>query len=110
MKVTREDVKAQLAKSPLQWTRAENLSEGQTVHTATVPFELDPDSVYGYSFEYRVIEVVGYADLELAIYEIKGHDEISCDIFFHEGEVSEVKEYSEEHRLNLVCSLLGIKE
>ncbi|QUB43836.1 hypothetical protein [Porphyromonas sp. oral taxon 275] len=107
--MTREEVKAQLAKSPLEWTSS-NEPDGKNVHTATIPFELEPNSLYGYSFEYRVIEVCGYADLELAIYEIKGHDEISCDIFFHEGEVSEVKEYSEEHRLNLVCSLLGIKE
>lgn len=109
--MTREEVKAQLAKSPLEWTRVEPLSENKTVHTATIPMDMDPKNRSKYSIEYRVEEVDGYGDLELSIYESHGLDgKQYCHIYVVSTDVPNVKEYSEEHRLNLVCSLLGIKE
>lgn len=62
--MTREEVKAQLAKSPLEWTSS-NDPDGKNVHTATIPMAMDPKNWIKYSIEYRVEEVDGYGDLEL---------------------------------------------
>lgn len=108
--MTREDVKEQLAKNPLEWTSS-NDPVGKNVHTATIPMDIDPDGECKYAIEYMIIEVDGQSDLELSIYESGGIDgEQCCDIFFVSNDVPDAKKLSEEHRLNLACSLLGIKE
>lgn len=108
--MTREEVKAQLAKSPLEWTSS-NDPGGKNVHTATIPINIDPNGEYNYVIEYMVKKADGRGDLELSIYETRGIDgEQYCDIFFVSNDVPDAKKLSEEHRLNLVCSLLGIKE
>lgn len=109
--MTREDVKQQLAKHPLRWKKGKDPSSGRDAHTATIPMDIDPDGECKYAIEYMIIEVDGQSDLELSIYESRGIDgEQCCDIFFVSNYVPDAKKLSEEHRLNLVCSLLGIKE
>lgn len=108
--MTREDVKQQLAKHPLEWTSSTD-PVGKSMHTATIPINIDPGSEYNYVIEYMVKEANGHGDLELSIYETRGIDgEQYCDIFFVSNYVPDAKKLSEEHRLNLVCSLLGIEE
>lgn len=109
--MTREDVKQQLAKHPLRWKKGKDPSSGRNAHTATIPINIDPGSEYNYVIEYMVKEANGHGDLELSIYETRGIDgEQYCDIFFVSNYVPDAKKLSEEHRLNLVCSLLGIEE
>lgn len=108
--MTREDVKQQLAKHPLEWTSSTD-PVGKSMHTATIPMDIDPGNSRNYSIEYQVDEVDGYSDLGLSIYETRKLDgERYCDIYFFSSDVPDAKKHSEEHRLNLVCSLLGIKE
>ena len=108
--MTREDVKQQLAKHPLRWKKGKDLSGKDTVHTATITFRLDPNNEYDYLIEYKAEEEDGYADLELSICEMNRYGEMYPDIFFVSSELPEAKKFSEEHRLNLICSLLGIEE
>ena len=111
MKVTREDVKAQLAKNPLEWTSSKDPSDGKDVHTATIPINIDPNGEYNYVIENRVQKADGVGDLEISNRDTGRLDgEQYCDIFFVSNDVPDAKKLSEEHRLNLVCSLLGIKE
>ena len=52
--MTREEVKDQLAKSPLEWTRSKDPSDGMDAHTATIPINIDPNGEYNYVIEYMV--------------------------------------------------------
>ena len=108
--MTREDVKQQLAKHPLRWKKGKDLSGKYTVHTATITFRLDPNNECNYLIDYKIEEEDGYGDLEVSICEMNGYGEIYSDIFFVSSELPDAKKHSEEHRLNLVCSLLGIEE
>lgn len=109
--MTREEVKAQLAKSPLEWTRVKTIPDGKAVHKATIHMDVDLKNWRDYYIEYRVEELNGCGDLELSICEMDGYNgNRYCHSYFVSTDVPNVKEYSEEHRLNLVCSLLGVKE
>ncbi len=108
--MTREEVKAQLAKSPLEWK----------------PGELQ----HYYGYEHLKAEIKG-GDLRAEyriFFDFKRGNPVRVSLFLiamaDRGEVGEcimrkvsdfptleeVKAKAEEHRLNLVCSLLGIEE
>lgn len=108
--MTREEVRAQLAKLPLEWTSSID-PVGKNIHTATIPMDIDPVNRCNYFIEYQIDEVDGYSDLGVSIYETRELDgERYCDIYFFSSDVPDAKNLCEEHRLNLICSLLGIKE
>lgn len=107
--MTREGVKAQLAKSPLEWEDNPRLRKGYQSHRARISL-IDCD------------DEEDNLEIEFIVYVREPSRSCSVDISWELGAynilessgyllpLSELKDIAEEHRLNLVCSLLGIKE
>lgn len=115
--MTREEVKAQLAKSPLEWD-------------CTDPFEMHGESVIDHYAE--IVELSADADMYYTIREMFDDNGsrtravlylTTVDVVQHmyspyevvlsvydNISVDDIKEIAEDHRLDFACRLLGVKE
>mgnify|MGYP000929958734 CR=1 FL=1 len=91
--MTREEVKAQLAKSPLEWTRSKDpIAEAGVMHN-----------------EVRIFYIVTDGDVL-----IKADDCEICAVGEYLGykgeDVEALKSKAEAHRLDFICRMLGVTE
>ena len=96
--MTREDVRAQLAKNPLKWKNHEGLTPGTMRYYAGFYF--------GHGKAEYDIHVDDECDERLLSFSVFDNSEYIDE----EGSLSELKEIAEAHRLELICRLLGIKD
>lgn len=114
--MTREEVKEQLAKNPIQWEAAGVFNEQDASLRATIvlmPQEDDPkedDKLYlEYTLDakrgrkYSSVHFGAYGKWEFGTYQIASAVGI-------EVSVEELKEIAEAHRLDLACRMLGVTE
>lgn len=108
MKVTREDVKQQLAKNPLEWKKRAGLGFNAYF---SLQFRISSCHAYYRALVYKSkdrassIAFIGLDDdNHYLVEETLDYSSKST------SEEEELNQIAEEHRLNLVCSLLGIKE
>ena len=115
--MTREEVKAQLAKSPLEWdftTPFDRDGEKAIDHYANL-VEISSDADVYYTIQ-EVIDDEGRrmcAVLYLSTIDVVQHMYSPYEIVLSvHGDISvdDIKKIADEHRLDLVCSLLGVKE
>lgn len=92
--MTREDVRQQLAKNPLQW------EEDTLGHLFSEVFPLDRDV--------RIIFVLIEDDILIKV-DYGGGRSVGEFLGF-EGDDEELKEFAEAHRLDLACRMLGVTE
>lgn len=115
--MTREEVKAQLAKSPLEWD-------------CTTPFDRDGEKAIDYyanlmeissdaDVYYTIREVIDdegsrmCAVLYLSTIDVVQHMYSPCEIVLSvHGDISvdDIKKIANENRLDLVCRMLGVTE
>ena len=91
--MTREEVKAQLAKCPLEWSEGNN--PGKAV---TTPFYIS----WGTTLQYEIVGEKLY---------IRGSvlsEKAFCVGVYHKGQDPKAK--AEAHRLDLICRMLGIND
>lgn len=94
--MTREDVRAQLAKNPLEWKSHEGITPCIIRHYAKTYF--------GHGrIEYEIVVDDELDESTLAF--CVNDDSEYIDV---EGSLSELKTIAEDHRLDLICRLLGI--
>lgn len=86
--MTREDVKAQLAKCPLVW---ENREAELVMLTQWLEMK--------YSIDWRELSV-----------EMCSPEECIVDYIASSDDDSELKALAEAHRIDFICRLLGVKE
>lgn len=105
--MTREDVKAQLAKNPLEWKKREGLGFNAYF---SLQFRISSCHAYYRALVYKSkdragsIAFIGFDDdKHYLVEETLAYSSKSA------SEEEELKQIAEEHRLNLVCSLLGVK-
>ncbi|WP_297190961.1 hypothetical protein [uncultured Porphyromonas sp.] len=91
--MTREDVRQQLAKNPLEWSEGNN--PGKAV---TTPFYISWGTTLQYEIEGGNLYIRGSVLSEKAF----------CVGLFHRGQ--DPKDKAEAHRLDLVCRMLGVTE
>lgn len=92
--MTREDVREQLAKNPLQW------QEDTLGHLFSEVFTLDRDV--------RIIFVLIEGDILIKV-DYGGGRSVG-EFLGLEGDDEELKEFAEDHRLDLACRMLGVTE
>lgn len=107
--MTREEVKAQLAKCPLVWREIRHSDYGYR----SLKAEIKRGNL---SAEYRIFYKYGRYQLErvsLYLMAMAGHWEcgecVMCK-FDNFPTLEEVKNKAEAHLLDLICRLLGIKD
>lgn len=109
MKVTREEVKAQLAKSPLEWEEEAGL--GFKTYFS-LKFTIASCHAYYIAMVYSSKDRASYLDFiginDSRIYSVE--EILSSSPNKSKSDGDRLKSMAEEHRLNLVCSMLGIKE
>ena len=93
-KMTREDVRQQLAKNPLQW------QEDTLGHLFSEVFTLDRDV--------RIIFVLIEDDILIKV-DYGGGRSVG-EFFGLEGDDEDLKYFAEAHRLDLACRMLGVTE
>lgn len=114
--MTREEVRQQLAKNPLQWEAAGVFDEQDTSLRATIvlmPQEDDPeedDKLYlEYALDakrghkYSSVYFGAHGKWEFGTYQIASA--VGIEVPF-----KELKEIAEEHRLDLACRMLGVRD
>nr|DAK81868.1 MAG TPA: hypothetical protein [Caudoviricetes sp.] len=110
--MTREDVKKQLAKSPLVWIE-DNSYSTFVMHRASLAISVDEDEDKNVSSGYDIelgknnkwcrLEYYNkmlFSDVRQMIVETQGY----------QPPIDEVKQIAESHRLDLICQMLGIKD
>ena len=110
--MTREDVKKQLAKSPLVWLEDNSYSTFVMYRTSlaiSVDEDEDKNVLTGYDIELgkdrkwcrlEYYNKMFYSDVCQRILETQGY----------QPPIDEVKQIAESHRLDLICQMLGITE
>lgn len=96
--MTREDVRAQLAKNPLKWKNHEGLTPGTMRYYA------------GFYFGHGKVEYDIHIDDECdesTLAFCVNNDSEYIDV---EGSLSELKTIAETHRIDLICRLLNIED
>ena len=91
--MTREEVKAQLAKCPLEWSEGNNLGKA-----VTTPFHIQWGTTLQYEIKGGNLYICGSVVAEKAF----------CVGLYHKGK--DPKDIAEDHRLEIVCRMLGIKD
>ena len=110
--MTREDVRAQLAKNPLVWIE-DNSYSTFVMYSASLAISVDEDEgknvLTGYDIELgksnkwcrlEYYNKMFYSDVRQRIIETQGY----------QPSIDEVKKIAESHRLDLTCQILGITE
>ena len=103
--MTREEVKAQLAKSPLEW-KSEEILHLDSYHSTK-------SKVKYMLFEYRIIRAPGKSPFMLYLYceNRKFNPSLSFCLpllqLFGKEPLQKLKDFAKEHRLDLSCRLLG---
>lgn len=107
--MTREEVKAQLAKCPLEWTRVEDGRFGSEYLKAEIKRgELQLE--YRIFYEYERLELKRVS-LYFMVIDSYGEDgECVLRKVNNFPTLEEVRVKAEAHRLDLICRLLGIKD
>lgn len=107
--MTREEVKKQLAKNPLEWREIRHSNYGHRSLKAGIKRG-------DLSAEYRIFYKYGRHQLErvsLYLMAMAGHWEggecVMCK-FDNFPTLEEVKAKAEDHRIDFICRLLGIKD
>ena len=105
--MTREDVRAQLAKNPLEW-KEEHPRFGERFFRA-------PLRIGELSLEMRIHhETLGFLDQVHLVLIASAHRDVAGEILMRKVNdlptLDEVKAQAEAHRLELICRLLGINE
>ena len=109
MDMTREEVKAQLDKCPLEWTRVEDGRFGFEYLKAKIK-RGDMD------IEYRIFYEYGRHQLErVSLYLMAMADRCEggeCVLCRYDNfpTLEEVKAKAEAHRIDLICRMLGIND
>ena len=95
--MTRKDVRAQLAKNPLEWKK-----KNETISANVIPWV---------GFPCVDFEIFFGESLHLSIY-LSEDDRLPSILISEEEEesVERLKAKAEDHRLELVCRMLGIKD
>lgn len=107
--MTREEVKAQLAKSPLEWKKREGLGFNAYF---SLQFRISSCHAYYRALVYKAkdrassIAFIGLDDDKHYLVE----EALANSTIKSASEEEALKQIAEEHRLNLVCSMLGIEE
>lgn len=105
--MTREDVRAQLAKNPLEWKKwCSRFNEGYLVA---------PLRIGELSLEMRIYyEPEGFLRQALLVLMVSAHRDEAGEILLRNVNnlptLEEVKAKAEDHRLDLICQLLGIND
>ena len=107
--MTKEDVRAQLAKNPLEWNKKNQFS-----YTSKKPL------AYGIEIEYRAFLQNNPIMVDLSYKVTDKSDVLGNSRLFLEGSVirsrdlnislDEIKRMAHEHLTNAVCKILGITE
>lgn len=108
--MTREDVKKQLAKSPLEWIE-DNCYSTFVMYRALLAISVDEDEDKNVSTGYDIeigkdnkwcridyYHKIFYSDVRQHILESKGYV----------PPIDEIKQIAESHRLDLICQMLGV--
>ena len=103
--MTREDIRAQLAKNPLEWKKAHSFFN--------VEHLVAPLRIGELSLEMRIYcEEVGSVSQMILVLIFSAHRDEAGEILLRKVNdlptLEEVKAKAEAHRLDLVCQLLGI--
>ena len=109
MKMTREEIKAQLAKNPLEWKKKEGLGFNAYF---SLQFTISSCHAYYRAVVYKSKDRASYLDF-IGLDDDKHYlveEALANSTIKSASEEEALKQIAEEHRLNLVCSLLGIKE
>lgn len=105
--MTREDVRAQLAKNPLEWKKGcSRFGEEYLVA---------PLRIGELSLEMRIHhETLGFLDQVLLVLIASAHRDVAGEILMRKVKdlptLDEVKAQAEDHRLELICRLLNIED
>lgn len=107
--MTREEVKAHLAKCPLEWKREANPRYGYEYLKAEIKHgELNIEYRIFYEYERLELKRVGLYLMAMADREEVG--ECVMRKFDNFPTLEEVKATAEAHRLDFICRLLGIND
>lgn len=114
--MTREEVKEQLAKSPLEWSCTEPTKEGgieMVRHCAyIVEPTIDSDIFYEILVSLEDGDPTANTTLILSTMDVTLYPRApyNIDLYASGKSVHELKQIAEAHRLDLVCRMLGINE
>ena len=107
--MTRAEVKAQLAKSPLEWKEEAGL--GFKAYSS-LKFTIASCHAYYIAMVYNSKDIASYLDFiglnDERIYSVE--EVLSSSPNKSSSEEDRLKAMAEEHRLDLVCRMLGVKE
>lgn len=107
--MTREEVKAQLAKCPLEWTRESPVRFGFEYLKAKIKRgELHAE--YRIFYDYERLELKRVSLYFMAMADRWEGGECVLRKFDNFPTLEEVKATAEAHRVDLICRLLGVKE
>ena len=108
--MTREEVKAQLAKCPLEWTReALPHLDIEYLKAEIKHGELCIEYHIRYDYENYVLKRVGLYLTTMDCEEAAGEC-IEMHILDNFPTLEELKSKAEDHRIDLICRLLGIND
>ena len=114
--MTREEVKEQLAKNPLEWDCTEPTKEGgieMVRHCAyIVEPTIDSDIFYEIQASLEDGDATAKTTLLLSTMDVTQYTRApySIDLYVSDKSVHELKAKAEEHRLDLACRMLGVTE
>lgn len=107
--MTREEVKAQLAKCPLEWTRETHPRYGYEYLKAKIKRgELQLE--YRIFYEYERLELKRVSLYLMAMADRWEGGECVMRKFDNFPTLEEVKAKAEAHLLEIICRMLGVKE
>lgn len=107
--MTREEVKAQLAKCPLEWTREADGRFGFEYLKAKIK-RGDMDIEYRIFYEYKCLELKRVSLYLMAMADRGEVGECVMRKFDNFPTLEEVKATAEAHRVDLICRPLGIND
>ena len=108
--MTREEVKAQLAKCPLEWEREARLFFGYEYLKAEIKRgDLRVEYRIRYDYENYVLKRVGLYLMAMDCVE-EANECIEMNISGNFRTLDEMKALAEAHRIDLICRLLGIND
>lgn len=108
--MTREEVKAQLAKCPLEWERESRPFFGYDYLKAEIKRgDLRVEYRIRYDYENYVLKRVGLYLMAMGCVE-EANECIEMNISGNFRTLDEMKGLAEAHRLDFICRLLGIND
>ena len=110
--MTREDVKKQLVKSPLVWIE-DNSDSSFVTYSASLAIYVDEDEDKNVLTGYYIVLGKESKWCRMDFYNEMLFDNVCHRILEtkgHQPQIDEVKQIAENHRLDLICQMLGIKD